>query len=393
MSRVLVLIPSLAGVGGSESLVHSLSGVLAADHQVHQASFDAPGTERKLASSIPFHAVGPGLRLPLALRPLNYLLLALGLWRLKHRLGIDVTISNLWGADLISALSLGRDKKISLGLINIRGNPTNRLMLKFRGVVGAIYRRFDRVLAICSPLAVELQELYGIEPARLGTFRNFVPAVVPRPVWPADAIKRFVFCGRMVPEKNLDALLHAWASATHGRVRCQLVVLGGGELLAKSTELARALGLAVGTAPSDQAADVLFLGMVDRPQDYMAGARAFVLPSRHEGVPTVLLLALSLGLPVLAADCLAGGVRDVLEEGAIKCPEGWEEVAAGLLLPVPEPGNKATMAPWVAAIGRLAVDDESHARWVAGALALSAGYGEAAVRAAWSDEIKRLDPA
>ena len=393
MSRVLVLIPSLAGVGGSESLVHSLSGVLAADHQVYHASFDAPGTERNLASAIPFHAIGPGLRLPLALRPFNYLLLALRLWRLKRRLGIDVTISNLWGADLISALSLGRDKKISLGLINIRGNPTNRLMLRFRDLVGAIYRRFDRVLAICSPLALELQELYAIDPSRLGTFRNFVPTVFPRPVWPADSVKRFVFCGRMVPEKNLDALLHAWASATCGHERCQLVVLGGGDLLDQSTALARALGLNVGTEPDDQAADVLFLGMVDRAQDYMAGARAFVLPSRHEGVPTVLLLALSLGLPVMAADCLAGGVRDVLEEGALKCPEGWEEVAAGLLLPVPDQENRATMAPWTTAIGRLALDDEAHARWVAGALALSASYGEEAVRAAWTDEIKRLDPA
>lgn len=394
MSSILILIPSLAGVGGSESLVHSLSGVLATGHSVWQASFDPPGTERRLASSVAFRPLGPGLRLPLALRPINYLLLAHRLRRLKRELDVDVTISALWGADLISVLSLGRDKKVSLGLINIRGNATNRLMVKFRTWVGALYRRFDRVLAICRPLAVELQELYGIRPHRLGTFRNFVAAPDARPVWPDASVHRFIFCGRMVPEKNLDSLLVAWslASGVSGAYPPrQLVVLGGGELLEQSEGHAERLGLAVGFTPDDHAASVLFLGTVERPQDYFAGARALVLPSRHEGVPTVLVLALSMGLPVIAADCQAGGVRDTLEAGSAALSQGQEEVSAGLLLPVPEPDHTATLQAWADAINLFSTDDSAVARWSGGAQAISAGYSEAAVRQAWMDEIQGLD--
>ena len=155
MSRILIIIPSLSGIGGSEKLVDSLSNLLSADHEVFQASFDPPGAKRHFESDIPYFKLGPTPRLPLFLRWITYTVLALRLSRLKRKLRIDTVISNLWGADLISVLSFGKDKKISLGLINIRDNPTNRLMIVFRAFVGFIYRRFDRVLAISRPLAIE----------------------------------------------------------------------------------------------------------------------------------------------------------------------------------------------------------------------------------------------
>jgi hypothetical protein len=52
-------------------------------------------------------------------------------------------LRNLWGADLISVLSGGNDRKIALCHINVVGNPTNRLMVSFRPLVAAIYRKFD----------------------------------------------------------------------------------------------------------------------------------------------------------------------------------------------------------------------------------------------------------
>jgi hypothetical protein len=57
-------------------------------------------------------------------------------------------LRNLWGADLISVLSGGNDRKIALCHINVVGNPTNRLMVSFRPLVAAIYRKFDRVVAV-----------------------------------------------------------------------------------------------------------------------------------------------------------------------------------------------------------------------------------------------------
>ena len=390
MSRVLIIIPSMTGVGGSEKLVDSLSNLLSSGHQVFQASFDSPGTRRHFESDISCFQLGPVPLLPLCLRVTAYALLALRLSRLKRRLQIDVTISNLWGADLINVLSVGRDRKISLGLINIRDNPTNRLMIKFRFLVGFVYRRFDRILAISNPLAIELKDLYALSDERLGTFRNFVNIPHPRPVWVDDGIHRFVFCGRLVYEKNVDGLLCAWAEFARARQGVQLVLLGDGPLASSCRDLAIRLQLRIGDSPSDTQVSVLFLGTVKQPEDFMAGACAFVLSSRHEGVPTVLLLALSLTVPVLAADSRSGGVRDLLGASSQKQTIGIVPVDAGLLLPIPEEANPDTLLAWKRAFEVAVSDRVRHAQWMKGAASLFRQYSAESVQKTWMIEIARF---
>ena len=386
----MIIIPSMTGIGGSEKLVDSLSNLLSSDHQVFQATFDPPGAKRHFESDIFCFQLGPILRLPLYLRWIAFAQLALRLSRLKRKLQIEITISNLWGADLLSVLSFGADKKISLGLINIRDNPTNRLMIKFRFFVGFVYRRFDRILAISKPLANELKELYKLSDESLGTFRNFVNTPHPRPIWSSDGVHRFVFCGRLVQEKNVDGLLYAWAEFERAQRNVQLVVLGDGHLAASSIELAVRLQLRIGYAPSETQASVLFLGSVNQPEDYMAGVCAFVLSSRHEGVPTVLLLALSLNLPVLAADSNSGGIRDLLGASSQKLTKGFLQVDAGLLLPIPEQADRETLLIWKKAFETAVSDKELHAKWTQGARSISKKYSAESVHKSWMNEIARF---
>jgi glycosyltransferase involved in cell wall biosynthesis len=56
------------------------------------------------------------------------------------------------------------------------------------------------------------------------------------------------------------------------------------------------------------------MGFVQNPYQYMARASLFVLPSRWEGLPTVLIEALCLGTPIVATDC-PGGSRHILRDG------------------------------------------------------------------------------
>jgi glycosyltransferase involved in cell wall biosynthesis len=60
--------------------------------------------------------------------------------------------------------------------------------------------------------------------------------------------------------------------------------------------------------------DVAFPGFVDDPFPYMKGAGLFVLSSRWEGLPNVLIQALAVGAPAVATDC-PSGPREILDGG------------------------------------------------------------------------------
>lgn len=394
MKKILLVIPSMSGVGGTERMVHSLSILLDRDGlQVFQATFDAPTTSRHFDSAKPFYPLGPVPRLRVLLRPAAYAIAAWRLNRLKKRLGIDVTISNLWGADLISVLSGGRDRKIALCHINVVGNVSNRLMVRLRPLVSAIYQRFDRVIAVSETLSEELKTLYRLPPQRMGHIDNFVDRPDAVACFPADGVQRFVWCGRFSPEKNVEGLLCAWAGFAAGRHGVQLVLLGDGPLRNFSHQQATELGLRIGATTEDMGAQIVFAGMVSNPASCMLGARALLLSSHAEGLPMVVLEALSLGVPVLASDCQAGGVRTALQGHGVCNPdrENAEFTSAGALLPVPVAAMPATLAVWREALSTASQNNEQWAGWKLGALERATHFSSAAARSRWLQAINFLD--
>jgi len=113
--------------------------------------------------------------------------------------------------------------------------------------------------------------------------------------------------GRLDFQKGFDLLLESHARLRRRGMEYRLVITGEGperrSLEMKATEL--------GVADS-----VIFAGFVRNPYPLMRTARVFVLPSRFEGLPMVLLEALALGVPVVATDC-ATGPREVLMDGRL----------------------------------------------------------------------------
>jgi glycosyltransferase involved in cell wall biosynthesis len=387
--RLLLLIPSLAGFGGTERVVVSLSELLSApERDVFIATFDPVAQSRVDSATI--YPLGPIPRLPLALRPLSYALAANRLRRLKKQLGVDLTISNLWGSDLISILSGGRDHKIALCHINVIGNPTNRLMFSLRPLVAAIYRKFDRVIAVSEPLAQELKSLYCLPSRQITHIENFVAKQEPMSCLPSDGIKRFVWCGRLVTEKNVEGLLYVWRDfVQQGSKGTQLVVVGDGALRAALIALAGDLGLRIGRIVEDSDAQVVFAGRVSNPAAYMLGATALVLTSRAEGLPMVLLEALSLGVPVLASDCESGGVRSAMIGDGVCDPRrlSADYTQAGALLPIPDGADPRSLRVWREALREVCRDDGPLDRWREGALARASLFGRDAARSRWLEAI------
>lgn len=391
---ILLLIPSMAGVGGTERMVHSMSGLLrSAGCDVHQASFDAPGDARHFSDDGPFHALGPIPRLPLPLRPLAYGMAAWRLRSLKRRLKVAATISNLWGADLINVLSGGPGRRVALCHINVVGNPANRLMVRLRPFVAAVYRRFDKVIAVSETLAEEVRGLYALHPARVGHVDNFTDAIETSPQWgTGDAPARFVWCGRFAPEKNVEGLLAAWSHFAARGPQAQLVLVGDGPERERLESLAAELGLNAGGLACLATAQVVFAGRQADPAAFIAGARCLVLSSRAEGLPMVVLEALALGIPVLGADCPSGGVRTALA-GEGHCDplrEDAELAPAGVLLPIPERHRPRTLEAWVDALHKASTDAACLRGWQAGARARARHFNSDVARERWTAVLAEL---
>lgn len=116
--------------------------------------------------------------------------------------------------------------------------------------------------------------------------------------------------GRLAEQKDHVTLLHAFAKARSTRPM-RLVILGVAGSEDKTAErkselmgLARDLGV-------EQ--DVSLPGFVSNPYAYMSKASVFVLSSRYEGLPTVLVEAMACGCPVVSTAC--PGSVEILSDG------------------------------------------------------------------------------
>jgi glycosyltransferase involved in cell wall biosynthesis len=119
---------------------------------------------------------------------------------------------------------------------------------------------------------------------------------------PADAI-RIGFVGRFVPQKAPECLLRAFAALAGRFPKARLVMVGDGALGAALREEAQKLGIAE---------RVSWPGPLDG-QSAMFGFDVFVLPSRYEGFPYVLLEAMVAKLPVVMTQ--VGGAGSLVQDG------------------------------------------------------------------------------
>lgn len=108
-----------------------------------------------------------------------------------------------------------------------------------------------------------------------------------------------VYVGRLVPKKNVAALIEAIAP-----LNLRLLIIGDGEEGESLKSRFRELGDRLhwqGIVPNQQL-----------PKN-LNSARAFILPSLFEGHPKVLIEAMSCGLPVIGSD--VEGIRELLIHG------------------------------------------------------------------------------
>jgi glycosyltransferase involved in cell wall biosynthesis len=121
--------------------------------------------------------------------------------------------------------------------------------------------------------------------------------------------------GRLEPVKRLDLFLATSSLLAKEHPSARFVIAGDGS---EETRL-RALSSSSGLGEK-----VLFLGHRDNIYDVLRSLDLFLMTSDHEGLPTALLEAMYLGVPVVARR--VGGIPEVVEDGV-----------QGLLIPSDDP--------------------------------------------------------
>ena len=179
-------------------------------------------------------------------------------------------------------------------------------------------RRFypwaDDLIAVSQGAANDLASVTGLPANRVHVIYNPVvgPELWKRAAEPledeafiADSRPAILAVGRLHYHKDYPTLLRAMAIVCR-TVNARLVFLGDGEERANLSSLAQELGLE---------SCVSFLGDVANPLPYMKRAAVLALSSIVEALPTVLIEALAVGLPIVATDCPTGP-REILCDGA-----------------------------------------------------------------------------
>lgn len=135
-------------------------------------------------------------------------------------------------------------------------------------------------------------------------------AVIPNPAFPPQGLapcerptffhptkRNIIAVGRLATEKQFDLLLRAFAKIATQFPDWQLAILGEGEL--RSALEAQIVQLKL-------ADRVSLPGQVSNLNSILHDADLFVLSSRYEGFPNVLLEAMACGLPAISVDCPSG---------------------------------------------------------------------------------------
>lgn len=161
----------------------------------------------------------------------------------------------------------------------------------------------DMITTVSESVAKELDE-YDLNSDQVSLVYNGVDEDFFKPNNKSEKSKKYImYAGRIDQEKGVFDLVECARSICSQRSDVYFMIAGDGRDLNRLIKKIKKAGI------QDR---FILLGQVEKDQivKLYQNATAFILPSYHEGLPTVILEAMSCGLPVIVTD--VRGNRDVI---------------------------------------------------------------------------------
>jgi glycosyltransferase involved in cell wall biosynthesis len=236
------------------------------------------------------------------------------IWRPTH---VVVVFANIGLLTLFARGWTRSDAPMVYGVHNSHGVETARpgvlgflRYLVNRIVARVVYSHADAIVADSEGVEREIRALFGVQGNRLQTIYNPVISAADSqkisdlPARIASATTRLVTIGRFVRQKGFDLLIEAMAKVGKQH-HWRLDIYGDGPDRA---------ALEAQIQESQMSGRIALKGYTTDPLRCLCEDDIFVLPSRHEGLPTVLIQALACGIQIVATDC-QHGPSEILSDG------------------------------------------------------------------------------
>lgn len=325
--KVLFLLPSLTGGGAERVFTTLLRHLDRTRFEPHLALLQATGAYMQdIPEDVPIHDLKVS-RVRYALPKTVRLI-----WRLRPQT-ILATMGHLNIALICAKPFFPADTKLLVREAVIPSalfREENKNITIWGWLYRHVYKRADKIVCLSDSMVADLVENFAIPREKLVRIYNPVDTGKIRELAQTGinpfngAGPHLVAAGRICRQKGFDLLINAMPAILQRFPQAQLMILGEGPLEAELREQARNLGLQE---------RVLFLGFQANPWLYLKHADAFILPSRYEGLPNVLLEALALGTRVVVSDCPGGirEIRDSVGNMAVVPPEDPSALAEAII--------------------------------------------------------------
>ena len=194
-----------------------------------------------------------------------------------------------------------------------------------------LYPRADRIICLSDSMVEDMIQHFRLPREKLVRIYNPIDAERIQQAAAGQQANPYsgtgphlVSVGRLCHQKGYDILLKAIPAVLEQMPEATLSIVGEGPLEFELKEQAKNLGLN---------RSVRFVGFQPNPWGYMKHADLFVLPSRYEGMPNVVLETFALGTPVLATDC-PGAMRELQhanQQMMLVPPEDHASLSRGMI--------------------------------------------------------------
>lgn len=308
--KIIHLIPKIGSSGGAERLVVQLSNEMALHNEVSIVTFrDTPHSSsyvKELSSNINLISLGKkqGFSFWLMFR----------LYRTIKKIKPDVLNAHLPATFLYLVFSILMLPRVNF-VFTIHSLPTHEENRKWVVGLRKVLQKWNKlkIVTLSKISDDEMKAYYGVRgnavipngitpPERTNLFKNTTNEI--EKLKHSRSTRVFLNIGRIDSIKNQTMLCEVFHRLDEMGYDLTLIILGSPVDNIYSKEEYKHI---------QAYKNIHLLGLKNNIGDYLSNTDAFCLSSYKEGLPLVILEAMSYGLPVLSTP--VGGVPDVIEDG------------------------------------------------------------------------------